>query len=61
MPDGTPFYVNRTSTAHTGVDVPTTAYGVYSDQLEGRYENTYFYSVMRYLIGTKIWLPLVVR
>ncbi|MCJ7701782.1 MAG: alkaline phosphatase, partial [Anaerolineales bacterium] len=61
MPDGTPFYVNWTSTDHTGVDVPTTAYGVYSDQLEGSYENTYFYDVMRFLIGSKVWMPLVVR
>ncbi len=58
-PDGTPFYVNWISTDHTGVNVPTTAQGQFSDQLSGTYENTYIYEVMRQFLGWKVMLPIV--
>ncbi len=50
-PNGTPFYVNWTSVDHTGVNVPTTAQGKFSDQLAGISENTQIYEVMRQFLG----------
>lgn len=46
MPDGTPFYVNWTTGNHTGVDVPTSAQGPYSEMLQGVYPNTAIYDAM---------------
>jgi len=51
MPDDTLFYVNWTSTDHTGANVPTTAQGKNSDQLAGAYEITHIYEVMRQFLG----------
>jgi len=59
MPNGTPFYINWTTTFHTGVDVPTTASGYLGDQLLGTYENTHIYEVMRRVIGWNIWMPII--
>ncbi|WP_425560135.1 alkaline phosphatase [Kineococcus glutinatus] len=41
------FVVDWTTTGHTGVDVPLTAYGPGSELFTGTYENTYVYSAMR--------------
>ena len=59
MPDSTPFYVNWTTSGHTGVDIPTTAQGKLSDQLSGSYENTQIYEVMRQILGWQVILPLI--
>jgi len=59
MPDSTPFYVNWTTTGHTGIDIPTTAQGKLSDQLSGTYENTHIYEVMRRVLGWHVILPIV--
>lgn len=59
MPDGTPFFVNWTTTVHTGVDVPVTAEGQLSDQLTGMYENTHIYETMRRVLRWEIVLPVV--
>jgi alkaline phosphatase len=63
MPDGTPFYVNWTTTAHTAADVPVTAEGPDSQFLLGTHENTYIYQVIfrAYFLGHDIFLPLVPR
>ncbi len=47
MPNGTPFYVNWSTTGHTGVDVPTTAGGHCANYLTGTYANTTIYNVMQ--------------
>ncbi|TAK13398.1 MAG: alkaline phosphatase [Anaerolineae bacterium] len=47
MPDGTAFYVNWAGGSHTGVHIPVTAQGPYSDRLTGEYPNTWLYDVMR--------------
>jgi len=46
MPDGTPFYINWTTSGHSDADVPTSAQGLLSNLLMGVYENTYIYDVM---------------
>ena len=46
MPDGTPFFVNWSTTGHTNADVPTTTQGLLSEMLVGINENTYIYDVM---------------
>ena len=46
MPDGTPFYINWSTTGHTDVDVPTTAQGLLSEALVGVHENAFIYDVM---------------
>ena len=46
MPDGTPFYVNWSTTGHTNADVPATAQGFLSEMLTGLNENTYIHDVM---------------
>lgn len=46
MPDGTPFYVNWSSSEHTPSDVPVTAQGPSAEALQGTYENTYIHNVM---------------
>jgi len=51
MPDGTPFYVNWTSTSHTGVDILTTAQGLLAEELAGHYENTHIFDVMLQVLG----------
>ncbi len=51
MPDGTPFYINWSTTGHTNADVPTTAQGLLSESLVGVNENTYIYDVMLKKIG----------
>ncbi len=61
MPDGTPFYVNWTTTGHTAADVPTTGQGPWSDLLEGSHENTHIFEVMNSAIDWWIWIPLVLR
>lgn len=59
MPDGTPFYVNWTTTGHTAADVPTTAQGPWSDLLDGAYENTHIHEVMRLALESAPALTLV--
>jgi alkaline phosphatase len=61
MPDGTTFYVNWTSSSHTGADVPTAAWGRWSYLLSGTYENTHIHDVMRTALesGHVIYLPLI--
>lgn len=61
MPDGTPFYISWTSDYHTGVDVPLTASGPYSQLLEGTHDNTFIFDVMRQMVGWRVWLPFVVQ
>ncbi len=61
MPEGTAFYVSWSSWDHTGADMPTTAQGPWSDLLDGMYENTYIYDVMRMALGYQIWLPLILN
>jgi len=62
MPDLTPFYVNWTTGGHTGVDVPTTAQGPWSDLLIGTYENTHIHDVMRVALEPKkVYLPLIFK
>ena len=51
MPDGTPFYVNWTTTGHTGSDVPIRASGFNSTMFNGTNENTYIYNVMKESFG----------
>ena len=46
MPDGTPFFINWSTTDHTDADVPTTAKGPLSEALVGVHENTYIYDLM---------------
>jgi len=59
-PDGTPFWVNWSSTYHTAVDVPLTATGPLSDRLAGPHENTHTFVVMRNLLYPfRTALPLV--
>ena len=47
MPDNTAFYVNWSTTGHTGVDVPVTAIGPHSDSLNGLHENTEVYFAIK--------------
>jgi len=61
MPDTTPFYINWTTTGHTGVDIPTTAQGKLSDQFSGTYENTHIYTVMRQFLVWEMSLPLIIK
>jgi len=61
MPDGTHFYVNWTTTKHTGADVPTTAYGQGASLLAGTSENTRIYGAMVRALDYWVWLPLVWR
>lgn len=51
MPDGESFYVNWTSTNHTGVDVPVRAEGPFAHLLSGTYENTAIFEVMAQALG----------
>jgi alkaline phosphatase len=51
MPEGTSFYVSWSSWDHTGVDVPTTAQGPWSDLLSVTHENTYIHDVMLMALG----------
>jgi alkaline phosphatase len=44
---GRPFYVNWHTRGHTGVDIPVTAQGPGSKRLNGVYDNTFIYEVMR--------------
>jgi alkaline phosphatase len=61
MFDSTPFYINWTTTGHTGVNVPTTAQGKLSDQLNGTFENTHIYTVMRKFLVWEMSLPLIIK
>lgn len=61
MPDGTPFFVNWTTTGHTGVNVPTSAQGNLAEQLVGIYENTHIYKIMRQVLGWEVILPLMYK
>jgi alkaline phosphatase len=62
MPGGTSFFVNWLTAGHTGVDVPTTAHGPWSDMLVGAYENTYIHDVMRLALERqRLYLPLSLR
>jgi alkaline phosphatase len=62
MPNLAPFYVNWTTGGHTGVDVPTTAQGPWSDLLIGTYENTHIHDVMRVALEPKkVYLPLIFK
>lgn len=62
MPNSATFYVNWSSIYHSGVDVPVTAQGPWSDLLAGIYENTHIYSVMSQALRPQaIWLPLILR
>jgi alkaline phosphatase len=61
-PEGTPFFVNWTTVGHTGVDVPTTAQGPWSDLLTGVYDNTHIHEVMRLsLERARLYVPLLLR
>lgn len=46
MPDGTPFYVNWSTSDHTNINVPTSAQGQFSEMLNGVHDNTHIYTVM---------------
>ena len=48
-------------TGHTGVDVPTTADGWWSDLLAGSYPNTRLFEAMHSAIQWWLWLPIVVK
>ena len=58
MPDNTPFYINWSSTGHTGVDVPTTASGYASDQLEGTLPDTDIFEAMQTTLSANPPAPL---
>jgi alkaline phosphatase len=45
------FYMDWTTTGHTGVDVPLTAMGPGAEQLTGNYENTHIHGVMARTLG----------
>lgn len=60
MPDGTPFYVDWTTTGHTAQDVPLTAVGPAADRLSGSRLNTEIYDVMRWAIDWHTWLPMII-
>ena len=47
MPDGTPFYVTWSSGSHTGADVPISVHGFCAENLDGTFENTHIFEVMR--------------
>lgn len=47
MPDQTSFYVNWSSSGHTGVDVPVSSTGPLSELLVGVFENTYVFEAMK--------------
>lgn len=47
MPDGTPFWLQWSTSSHTGQDVPLTAQGPFSQLLAGSHPNTWVYEVMR--------------
>ena len=51
MPDGTPFYVNWSTSSHTDANVPTSSRGFSSDMLDGVYDNIYIYDVMMIALG----------
>jgi alkaline phosphatase len=53
MPDETAFKVSWSTSSHTDLDIPTTALGPGAELLEGTYENTHIYEVMR----AALWLP----
>ena len=46
MPDGTEFWVDWSTGSHTGVNVPVSAQGPWSELLYGEYSNTWIYQVM---------------
>ncbi len=54
MPDGTPFYINRTTGGHTAADVPAMAQGPWSGGLKGTNENTHIHGVMSAALNS--WL-----
>lgn len=47
MPDLTPFYVNWSTSGHTGVNVPVSSTGPLSESLIGVFENTYIFEIMK--------------
>lgn len=59
MPDGTPFYVDWSTTGHTSQDVPLTAVGPAADRLSGSRPNTEIYDAMRWALDWHTWLPVV--
>lgn len=61
MPDGTPFYVNWSTTDHTAQGVPLTAVGPGAARLSGPRLNTEIYDAMRWAIDWHHWLPVVSR
>jgi alkaline phosphatase len=46
MPDGTTFWVDWTTGAHTLQNVPVSAQGPYADMLSGEYSLTQLYEAM---------------
>ncbi len=46
MPDGSTFWVDWEIGSHTGVDIPVTALGPWSELLAGEYPNTHIFDVM---------------
>ena len=48
---GAKFWLDWTSTNHTGEDVPVTAAGPHATDLGGSYENTHIFQVMREALG----------
>lgn len=62
MPDGiTEFYVTWTTNGHTAANVPVTASGPRAADLQGAYENTHLFTVMRSAIDWWVWLPSIHR
>ncbi|ACZ43205.1 Alkaline phosphatase [Thermobaculum terrenum ATCC BAA-798] len=45
------FKTDWTTTGHTPVDVPVSAYGPYADRLVGNYENTHLHEVLQQALG----------
>lgn len=52
-PDGTAFKLSWSTSSHTDANVPTSGQGPGAELLEGIYENTHIYEVMR----AALWLP----
>ena len=46
MPDGTEFWVDWSTGSHTGIDIPVTAQGPYSEMLQGEYPLTRIFEAM---------------
>ena len=47
MPDGKAFKIRWSTSGHTDVDIPTSAYGPGSELMSGLYDNTHIFDVMK--------------